>query len=113
MFNKYSTFIVSIVIVLLFTIKPLDRTPLEQSHCYKNRIGEMVRAGRNQIDSWRHNQLVGQRFYPTISNANGSKGKEKAILRESMINVVKAVVFDNGISKNLLMCIPRSINCSS
>ena len=38
MFNKYSTFIVSIVIVLIFTIKPLDRTPLEQSDYYKNTI---------------------------------------------------------------------------
>ena len=43
MFNKYSTFIVSIVIVLLFTIKPLDRTPLEQSDYYKNTLESIDR----------------------------------------------------------------------
>ena len=41
MFNKYSTFIVSIMVILIFTIKPLDRTPLEETDYYKNTLNSI------------------------------------------------------------------------
>ena len=38
MFNKYSAVIVSIVVLAIITIKPLDRTPLESTSYYKNTL---------------------------------------------------------------------------
>ena len=51
MFNKYSTFIVSIMVILIFTIKPLDRTPLEETDYYKNTL--------NSIDDKEINSIYG------------------------------------------------------
>ena len=103
MFNKYSTFIVSIVIVLLFTIKPLDRTPLEKSDYYKNTIesidskeiksirGDTIRVG------WSKASLIPP--YPTPMAGYGArKGAHFEGVNDSIW--VKAVVFDNGISKS-------------
>ena len=103
MFNKYSTFIVSIVIILLFTINPLDRTPLEKSDYYKNTIesidskeiksisGDTIRVG------WSKASLI-----PPYSTPMAGYGARKGAHFEGVNDSiwVKAVVFDNGISKS-------------
>tara|TARA_B100000609_G_scaffold94764_1_gene75531 strand:- start:316 stop:1662 length:1347 start_codon:yes stop_codon:yes gene_type:complete len=118
MFNKYSTFIVSIVIVLIFTIKPLDRTPLEQSNYYKNTIesidnqeirsieGDTIRVG------WSKASLIPP-FTAPMAGYGARKGAHFEGVDDSIW--VKAVVFDNGITKSAyvsldLLIVPPNLN---
>ena len=50
MFNKYSAVIVSIITLALITIKPLDRTPLEDTLYYKNTINKFKDSDDIDID---------------------------------------------------------------
>ena len=103
MFNKYSTFIVSIIIVLLFTIKPLDRTPLEQSNYYKNTIESIDNQEKRSIQGdtirvgWSKASLI-----PPFSTPMAGYGARKGAHFEGVNDSiwVKAVVFDNGITKS-------------
>ena len=49
MFNKYSAVIVSIVVLAIITIKPLDRTPLESTSYYKNTLKKFNDDSPNDI----------------------------------------------------------------
>ena len=49
MFNKYSAVIVSIVVLAIITIKPLDRTPLESTSYYKNTLKKFNYDSTNDI----------------------------------------------------------------
>ena len=50
MFNKYSAVIVSIVVLAIITIKPLDRTPLESTSYYKNTLKKFNDDSPNDIN---------------------------------------------------------------
>ena len=50
MFNKYSAVIVSIVVLAIITIKPLNRTPLESTSYYKNTLKKFNDDSPNDIN---------------------------------------------------------------
>ena len=65
MFNKYSAVIVSIVVLAIITIKPLDRTPLESTSYYKNTLKKFNDDSPNDISGdtikvgWAKKSLLG------------------------------------------------------
>ena len=75
MFNKYSTFIVSIMVILIFTIKPLDRTPLEETDYYKNTL--------NSIDDKEINSIYGDTIKVThIQHSSAGSAKICRLVNE-------------------------------
>ena len=103
MFNKYSTFIVSIMVILIFTIKPLDRTPLEETDYYKNTLNSIDDKEINSIYGdtikvgWSKVSLI-PNFLSPMAGYGARKGANYEGVNDSIW--VKAVVFDNGINRS-------------
>tara|TARA_B100000902_G_scaffold335617_1_gene335422 strand:- start:1920 stop:3266 length:1347 start_codon:yes stop_codon:yes gene_type:complete len=99
MFNKYSAVIVSIIVLVIITIKPLDRTPLESTSYYKNTlkkinydsptnvVGDTIKVG------WAKKSLIPEYLTP-MAGYGARKGADFEGVYDSIW--VRAVVFDNG-----------------
>ena len=106
MFNKYSVSILSIIFLILISIKPLDRTPLEETDYYKATISNIEKSYKNYEETingdtikvgWAKESLV-----PTFSTPMAGYGARKGADYEGINDSiwVRSVVFDNGINKS-------------
>ena len=99
MFNKYSAVIVSIITLALITIKPLDRTPLEDTLYYKNTINKFKDSDDIDIDGdtikvgWAKKSLIPDYLTP-MAGYGARNGANYEGIHDSIW--VRAVVFDNG-----------------
>ena len=116
MFNKYSAVIVSILVLVIITIKPLDRTPLESTSYYKNTIKKFNNDRPTDIDGdtikvgWAKKSLIPKYLTP-MAGYGARKGANYEGVYDSIW--VRAVVFDNGktlsayVSMDLLIVPPN------
>ena len=104
MFNKYSVSILSIIFILVITIKPLDRTPLNQTNYYKSTISDIenrYKKYENNISGdtikvgWAKESLIPPFIIP-MAGYGARKGADYEGVKDSIW--VRAVVFDNGIN---------------
>ena len=106
MFNKYSVSILSIIFLILISIKPLDRTPLEETDYYKTTISNIEKSYKNYEENingdtikvgWAKENLV-----PTFSTPMAGYGARKGADYEGINDSiwVRSVVFDNGKNKS-------------
>ena len=99
MFNKYSAVIVCIITLALITIKPLDRTPLEDTLYYKNTINKFKDSDDIDIDGdtikvgWAKKSLIPDHLTP-MAGYGARNGAKYEGIHDSIW--VRAVVFDNG-----------------
>ena len=97
MFNKYSAVIVSILVLVIITIKPLDRTPLESTSYYKNTIKKFNNDRPTDIDGdtikvgWAKKSLIPKYLTP-MAGYGARKGANYEGVYDSIW--VRAVVFD-------------------
>ena len=104
MFNKYSVSILSIIFLLVITIKPLDRTPLYETSYYKSTISD-IESRYNNYDNnisgdtikvgWAKESLIPP-FVVPMAGYGARKGAHYEGVKDSIW--VRAVVFDNGIN---------------
>ncbi|MFL2999148.1 MAG: neutral/alkaline non-lysosomal ceramidase N-terminal domain-containing protein [Cytophagales bacterium] len=116
MFNKYSAVIVSIVVLAIITIKPLDRTPLESTSYYKNTLKKFNYDSPNDISGdtikvgWAKKSLI-PNYHTPMAGYGARKGADFEGVHDSIW--VRAVVFDNGktlsayVSMDLLIVPPN------
>ena len=119
MFNKYSAVIVSVLFLVIITIKPLDRTPLENTSYYKNTIKKFKYDNNIDIDGdtiqvgWAKKSLIPKYLTP-MAGYGARKGADFEGVYDSIW--VRAVVFDNGetvsayVSMDLLIVPPNLIH---
>ena len=99
MFNKYSVFIVSILLLAVIMIKPLDRSSLEESEYYIktlekfNLLDENIDAGDTIKVGWGKESLVPP-FTMPMAGYGARDGEHFDGVNDSVW--VRAVVFDNG-----------------
>ena len=91
------------MVILIFTIKPLDRTPLEETDYYKNTINSIDDKEINSIYGdtikvgWSKVSLI-PNFLSPMAGYGARKGANYEGVNDSIW--VKAVVFDNGINRS-------------
>jgi len=119
MFNKYSAVIVSVLFLVIITIKPLDRTPLENTSYYKNTIKKFKYDNNIGIDGdtikvgWAKKSLIPKYLTP-MAGYGARKGADFEGVYDSIW--VRAVVFDNGktvsayVSMDLLIVPPNLVH---
>ena len=119
MFNKYSAVIVSVLFLVIITIKPLDRTPLENTSYYKNTIKKFKYDNNIDIDGdtikvgWAKKSLIPKYLTP-MAGYGARKGADFEGVYDSIW--VRAVVFDNGktvsayVSMDLLIVPPNLVH---
>ena len=104
MFNKYSVSILSIIFLLVITIKPLDRTPLNETSYYKSTISDIENRYKNYENNisgdtikvgWAKESLIPPFIVP-MAGYGARKGADYEGIKDSIW--VRAVVFDNGIN---------------
>ena len=119
MFNKYSAVIVSILALVIITIKPLDRTPLENTSYYKNTLKKFNSDNNSDIEGdtikvgWAKKTLIPEHLTP-MAGYGARKGANFEGVYDSIW--VRAVVFDNGktvsayVSMDLLIVPPNLVH---
>ena len=91
------------MVILIFTIKPLDRTPLEETDYYKNTLNSIDDKEINSIYGdtikvgWSKVSLI-PNFLSPMAGYGARKGANYEGVNDSIW--VKAVVFDNGINRS-------------
>ena len=116
MFNKYSAVIVSFIVIAIITVKPLDRTPLENTSYFKNTLEKFNNSHYLDVEGdtikvgWAKKSLIPNYLTP-MAGYGARKGATYEGINDSIW--VRAVVFDNGkrisayVSMDLLIVPPN------
>ena len=116
MFNKYSAVIVSFIVIAIITVKPLDRTPLENTSYFKNTLEKFNNSHYLDVEGdtikvgWAKKSLIPNYLTP-MAGYGARKGATYEGINDSIW--VRAVVFDNGktisayVSMDLLIVPPH------
>ena len=106
MFNKYSVSILSIIFLLVITIKPLDRTPLNETNYYNSTFSDIEKRYKNYENNisgdtvkvgWAKESLIPPFIVP-MAGYGARNGAKYEGIKDSIW--VRAVVFDNGINRS-------------